>query len=55
MIVVADMAASGTSVSVPVRLAAGWADEHHERLQRVRAAWPQEVVETSLGVYVWRR
>ncbi|MEY2242249.1 DUF5959 family protein [Streptomyces sp. BF23-18] len=53
--VVADMAASGTSVRVPVRLADGWADEHHERLLRVRAAWPQEVVRTSPGVYEWRR
>ncbi|MFF4540072.1 DUF5959 family protein [Streptomyces aureus] len=53
--VVEDLAASGTSVRVPVRLADGWADEHHERLRRVRAAWPEEVVETSPGVYVWRR
>ncbi|MGW0093069.1 DUF5959 family protein [Streptomyces sp. NPDC003328] len=44
--VVADTAASGTSVRVPVRLAGGWAEEHQERLQHVRAAWPQEVVET---------
>ncbi|WP_239072443.1 DUF5959 family protein [Streptomyces bauhiniae] len=53
--VVEDLAASGTSVRVPVRLASGWADEHHERLLRVRAAWPQEVVETSPGAYEWRR
>ncbi|MFB7247349.1 DUF5959 family protein [Streptomyces populi] len=52
---VEDVAASGTSVSVPVRLAEGWADEHLERLRRVRAAWPQEVVETSPGTYEWRR
>ncbi|MFD5514745.1 DUF5959 family protein [Streptomyces sp. NPDC127066] len=55
VIVVADTAVSGTSVRVPVRLADGWAEQHHERLQCVRAAWPQEVVETSLGVYEWRR
>ncbi|MFE4698440.1 DUF5959 family protein [Streptomyces sp. NPDC056738] len=53
--VVEDAAASGTSVRVPVRLAGGWVDEHHERLRRVRAAWPQEVVETSPGAYEWRR
>ncbi|MFF3942641.1 DUF5959 family protein [Streptomyces phaeofaciens] len=53
--VVKDVVASGTSVRVPVRLAGGWAGEHHERLQRVRAAWPQEVVETSPGAYEWRR
>ncbi|MFI0966621.1 DUF5959 family protein [Streptomyces sp. NPDC021080] len=53
--VVEDAAASRTSVRVPVRLAGGWADEHHERLQRVRAAWPQEVVKTSPGTYEWRR
>jgi hypothetical protein len=55
VVVVEDMAGSGTSLRVPVRLADGWADEHHERLQRVRAAWPQEVVETSPGAYEWRR
>ncbi|GAA3909764.1 hypothetical protein GCM10022207_94000 [Streptomyces lannensis] len=53
--VVADTAASGPSVRVPVRLAGGRAEEHHERLQHVRAAWPQEVVETSPGAYEWRR
>ncbi|MFE1291231.1 DUF5959 family protein [Streptomyces sp. NPDC058751] len=53
--VVKDVAASGTSVRVPVRLADGWADEHHERLRRVRSAWPEEVVETSPGTYEWRR
>ncbi|MDX3264302.1 DUF5959 family protein [Streptomyces sp. MI02-2A] len=52
--VVADMAASGTSVRVSVRLAGGWAEEHQERLQHVRDAWPQEVVETSPGAYEWR-
>ncbi|MET9582731.1 DUF5959 family protein [Streptomyces sp. NPDC006539] len=50
-----DMAGSGTSVRVPVRLVDGWADEHHEWLQHVRASWPQEVVETSPGAYEWRR
>ncbi|MFF2383415.1 DUF5959 family protein [Streptomyces sp. NPDC058108] len=51
--VVRDPAASGTSVRVPVRLAGGRVDEHHERLHGVRAAWLQEVVETSLGAYEW--
>lgn len=55
VVVVTDVAGSGTSVRVPVRLADGWADDQHERLQSVRAAWPQEVVETSFGVYEWRR
>lgn len=53
--VVRDPAASGTSVRVPVRLAGGWVDDHHERLHRLHAAWPQEVVETSPGAYEWRR
>ncbi|KAB1979023.1 DUF5959 family protein [Streptomyces triticiradicis] len=53
--VVTDVAASGTSVRTSVRLAEGWADEHLERLRRVRAAWPQEVMETSPGTYRWRR
>ncbi|MFF0052596.1 DUF5959 family protein [Streptomyces sp. NPDC005498] len=55
VVVVEDMAGSGTSVRVPVRLVDGWADEHHEWLQHVRASWPQEVVETSPGAYEWRR
>lgn len=55
VIVVEDVAASGTSVRVPVRLAGGWADEHYERLRRVRASWPLEAVETSPGAYEWRR
>ncbi|MEU7020063.1 DUF5959 family protein [Streptomyces sp. NPDC046203] len=55
VIVVEDVAASGTSVRVPLRLAAGWVDDHHERLRHVRTHWPQEVVETSPGAYEWRR
>ncbi|MFI6014574.1 DUF5959 family protein [Streptomyces sp. NPDC051243] len=54
-VVVKDAAGSGTSVRVPVRLADNWADDQHEQLQSVRATWPQEVVETSFGVYEWRR
>ncbi|MFB7291229.1 DUF5959 family protein [Actinacidiphila glaucinigra] len=53
--VVTDAAVSGTSVRVPVRLADGWAEQHAERLRRVRAAWPREVVETSPHAYEWRR
>ncbi|MFD9565092.1 DUF5959 family protein [Streptomyces sp. NPDC059994] len=55
VVAVEDLAGSGTSVRVPVRLAQGWAAEHRERLRRVQAAWPQEVVETSPGAYEWRR
>jgi hypothetical protein len=55
LVVVEDMAGSGTSVRVPARLTDGWADEHYERLQHVRASWPQEVLETSPGAYEWRR
>ncbi|MGW0858873.1 DUF5959 family protein, partial [Streptomyces sp. NPDC002690] len=31
----------------------GWIAEHRERLERVRATWPREVVETSPGSYAW--
>lgn len=55
VVAVEDFASTGTSVRIPVRLADGWADDHYERLQRVRAAWPREVVETSPGAYGWRR
>jgi hypothetical protein len=30
-----------------------WVEEHHERLARVREAWPSEVVETSPMTYEW--
>lgn len=55
VIVVEDAAASGTSVQVPVLLADGWAEGQYERLRRVRAAWPREVVQTSSGACTWRR
>ncbi|MFE9677222.1 DUF5959 family protein [Streptomyces sp. NPDC006259] len=55
VVVVEDFASTGTSVRVPVRLTDGWADDHYQRLRRVRAAWPQEVAETSPGAYEWRR
>ncbi|GAA0612095.1 DUF5959 family protein [Streptomyces crystallinus] len=55
VVVVEDFASTGTSVQVPVHLAEGWADDHHERLQRVRSTWPREVTETSPGAYAWRR
>ncbi|MFE7547980.1 DUF5959 family protein [Streptomyces gardneri] len=54
-VVVEDFASTGTPVRVSVRLADGWSDDHDERLQRARAAWPREVVETSSGAYEWRR
>ncbi|MFJ8158952.1 DUF5959 family protein [Streptomyces sp. NPDC094468] len=55
VIVVEDLAGSGTSVRVSVGLVEGWADDHRDRLQRVRSAWPREVAETSPGAYEWRR
>ncbi|MET7368794.1 DUF5959 family protein [Streptomyces sp. NPDC005566] len=55
VVVVEDVAGSGTSVRVPVCAADGWTDEHHDRLRHVRASWPQEVVATSPGAYEWRR
>jgi hypothetical protein len=55
VVAVGDVAASGASVCVPIRLADGWVDDHYERLRRVRANWPQEVLQTSPGAYEWRR
>ncbi|MFJ8807632.1 DUF5959 family protein [Streptomyces sp. NPDC102490] len=49
VVAVEDVAASGASVCVPLRLADGWVDDHYERLWRVRAKWPQEVAQTSPG------
>ncbi|MFE2587035.1 DUF5959 family protein [Streptomyces sp. NPDC059378] len=55
VIVVADVAGSGTSVRVPVRLTDGWVDERNARLEHVRTTWPEEVVPPSLGVHERRR
>ncbi|MFD8912592.1 DUF5959 family protein [Streptomyces sp. NPDC059575] len=30
-----------------------WIQEHHQRLERVRKAWPSEVVETAPMAYAW--
>ncbi|MFF4248844.1 DUF5959 family protein [Streptomyces sp. NPDC001822] len=54
VVVVEDVAGSGASVRVPVRVAGAWTDELEARLGHVRAAWPQEVVETAPGAYEWR-
>ncbi|MFI8004684.1 DUF5959 family protein [Streptomyces sp. NPDC086010] len=54
-VVVEDVAGSGTSIRVRVRLADGWIDDHYQRLHDVQASWPREVLETSPGAYEWRR
>ncbi|MFG2277072.1 DUF5959 family protein [Streptomyces asoensis] len=55
VVAVEDHAGSGTSVRVAMRVPEGWVSEHRKQLQRVRAVWPQEVVETSPNTYEWRR
>ncbi|MEV7990687.1 DUF5959 family protein [Streptomyces sp. NPDC086077] len=47
---------SGDTVTVPLlTLPPGWAGEQRALLARARDAYPQEVIETSPGAYVWRR
>ncbi|MFE0419305.1 DUF5959 family protein [Streptomyces tendae] len=55
VVAVEDRAGSGTSVRVAMRVPEGWVSEHREQLQRIRAVWPQEIVESSPGTYEWRR
>ncbi|MEU4097540.1 DUF5959 family protein [Streptomyces sp. NPDC026673] len=51
-----DGPSSGVTVTVPLpALPPTWAGEQRDLLARVREAYPREVVETSLGVYEWRR
>jgi hypothetical protein len=33
----------------------GWIDEQRRLLELVRKEWPSEVLESSPGVYEWRR
>lgn len=55
VVTVEDTPASGTLVSVPVRVTAGWVDEQRDRLRQVRENWPSEVIETAPNAYEWRR
>ncbi|WP_310714002.1 DUF5959 family protein [Streptomyces lydicus] len=41
------------TTALMIRPPAGWIDEHHDRLQQVRQAWPREVVETAPMAYEW--
>ncbi|MFJ6602142.1 DUF5959 family protein [Streptomyces lydicus] len=41
------------TTALTIRPPAGWLDEHHDRLQQVRQAWPREVVETAPMAYEW--
>ncbi|MEV5081035.1 DUF5959 family protein, partial [Streptomyces sp. NPDC056159] len=38
-----------------IRPEENWVHEHQERLQRVRHAWPSEVITTAPGAYEWSR
>ncbi|WP_406529319.1 hypothetical protein [Streptomyces sp. I8-5] len=40
---------------IPLCLAEGWIDEQRRLLAQVRQEWPSEVLESSWGVYEWRR
>ncbi|MFI0220743.1 DUF5959 family protein [Streptomyces lydicus] len=41
------------TTALMIRPPTGWIDEHHDRLQQVRQAWPREVVETAPMAYEW--
>ncbi|MFE5862265.1 DUF5959 family protein [Streptomyces virginiae] len=50
-----DLGRSCVSVVLPVGLEEGWIDRQRSLLDRVREQWPSEVLESSPGVYAWRR
>ncbi|MFC9622801.1 DUF5959 family protein [Streptomyces sp. NPDC056930] len=52
---VEDLGSSCVSVFIPLCLEEGWIDEQRRLLAQVRQEWPTEVLESSWGVYEWRR
>ncbi|MFD5110541.1 DUF5959 family protein [Streptomyces cinereoruber] len=52
---VEDLGSSCVSVFVPLCLEEGWIDEQRRLLGQVRQEWPSEVLQSSWGVYEWRR
>lgn len=52
---VGDPSGSGVSVLLPVDLEEGWIEEQRRLLERVLKEWPSEVLQSSPGVYEWRR
>lgn len=52
---VEDLTASHVRVFIPLRLEGDWISEQRRLLRQVRQEWPSEVLESSWGVYEWRR
>ncbi|GGM23608.1 hypothetical protein GCM10010129_80050 [Streptomyces fumigatiscleroticus] len=52
---VEDLGSSCVSVFLPMSLEEGWIDEQRKLLGQVLREWPSEVLESSPGVYEWRR
>ncbi|MEU2181455.1 DUF5959 family protein [Streptomyces thermolilacinus] len=52
---VEDLGSSCVSVFLPMSLEEGWIDEQRKLLRQVLQEWPSEVLESSPGVYEWRR
>ncbi|WP_033224239.1 DUF5959 family protein [Streptomyces virginiae] len=50
-----DLGQSCVSVVLAVGLEEGWIDRQRSLLDRVRRQWPSEALESSPGVYAWRR
>lgn len=42
------------TVALAIAPEESWIDDHHRRLDQVRATWPSEVVMTATGTYAWR-
>ncbi|MER7911236.1 DUF5959 family protein [Streptomyces sp. NPDC096068] len=52
---VEDPSSSCVSVFLPMNLEERWIDGQRRLLERVLKRWPSEVLESSPGVYEWRR
>ncbi|MFJ9777645.1 DUF5959 family protein [Kitasatospora sp. NPDC101157] len=54
-VLVEDLGRSSVTVFIPICLGEGWIDEQRRLLGRVQKEWPSEVLQSSPGVYEWRR
>lgn len=55
VIAVEDATGSGAVATLPLGLEGDWVDEQVELLGEVRRQWPSEVLESSYGVFEWKK
>ncbi|QNS02253.1 DUF5959 family protein [Streptomyces xanthii] len=55
VITVEDATGSGAVATLPLGLEGAWVDEQIALLDAVRKQWPSEVLESSYGVFEWKK